>query len=132
MSHLGFAEPSRPVASPLVLSDRLLTLAQDADRAGLRGAALRLLEAHPEVALLFTDVIMPEVNGRKLADEALRRRPGLKVLFTTGYSRNAIIHNGVLKPGVQLIGKPFTVGELAAKLRAVLGAEAAGAGRPSR
>ena len=84
-------------------------------------AALRLLDAHPEVALLFTDVIMPEVNGRKLADEALRRRPGLKMLFTTGYSRNAIIHNGTLKPGVQLIGKPFTVGELATKLRAVLG-----------
>lgn len=47
-------------------------------------AALRLLDAHPGIALLFTDVVMPEVNGRKLADEALRRRPDLKVLFTTG------------------------------------------------
>ena len=97
----------------------LITCLVDAMRPRIGFAALRLLDAHPEVALLFTDVIMPEVNGRKLADEALRRRPGLKVLFTTGYSRNAIIHNGVLKPGVQLIGKPFTVGELAAKLRAV-------------
>jgi CheY-like chemotaxis protein len=84
-------------------------------------AALRLLDAHgAEVDLLFTDVVMPEMNGRRLADEALRRRPELKVLFTTGYSRNAIIHNGVLDPGVQLIGKPFTVEELAAKLRTVL------------
>jgi CheY-like chemotaxis protein len=73
------------------------------------------------VDLLFTDVVMPDMNGRRLADEALRRRPGLKVLFATGYSRNAIIHNGVLDAGVQLIGKPFTVEELASKLRAVLG-----------
>ncbi|CAA9285857.1 MAG: Sensory box histidine kinase/response regulator [uncultured Acetobacteraceae bacterium] len=101
--------------------------------AGGAAAALRLLDAHgAEVDLLFTDVVMPEANGRKLADEALRRRPGLKVLFTTGYSRNAIIHNGALDPGVQLIGKPFTVEELAAKLRAVLGRrerQAASAGR---
>ena len=75
--------------------------------------------------MLFTDVVMPEVNGRKLADEALRRRPNLKVLFTTGYSRNAVIHNGVLDPGVQLIGKPFTIEELAAKMREVLDRAAA-------
>ena len=62
------------------------------------------------------------MNGRKLADEALRRRPDLKVLFTTGYTRNAIVHNGVLDPGVQLIGKPFTIEELAAKVREVLDA----------
>ena len=94
-------------------------------------AALRLLDTHgDEVDLLFTDVVMPEVNGRRLADEALRRRPGLKVLFTSGYSRNAIIHSGTLDPGVQLIGKPFAVEELAAKLRAVLGRrEEAAAGR---
>jgi CheY-like chemotaxis protein len=85
-------------------------------------AALRLLDAHGAgVDLLFTDVVMPDTNGRRLADEALRRRPGLKVLFTTGYSRNAIIHNGVLDAGVHLIGKPFTVEDLASKLRAVLG-----------
>ncbi|HEY9239970.1 MAG TPA: ATP-binding protein, partial [Burkholderiaceae bacterium] len=84
------------------------------------GTALRLLELHPEVALLFTDVVMPEVNGRKLADEALRRRPALKVLFTTGYTRNAVVHNGVLDAGVHLIGKPFTIEELAARVRAVL------------
>lgn len=84
-------------------------------------AALKLLDAHPAIALLFTDVVMPEVNGRELADEALRRRPDLRVLFATGYSRNALVQDGVLDPGVQLIGKPFTVQELATRVRAVLG-----------
>ncbi len=84
-------------------------------------AALTLLERHPGIALLFTDVLMPEVNGRELADEALRRRPDLKVLFATGYSRNALVQDGMLDPSVQLIGKPFTVQELAARVRAVLG-----------
>ncbi|WP_293413218.1 response regulator [Phenylobacterium sp.] len=80
------------------------------------------MDSNPEITLLFTDVVMPEVNGRKLADEALRRRPELKVLFTTGYTRNAVVHNGVLDPGVELIGKPFTVDQLAAKVRAILDA----------
>jgi PAS domain S-box-containing protein len=84
--------------------------------------ALKLIDVHPEITLLFTDVVMPEVNGRKLADEALKRRPDLKVLFTTGYTRNAVVHNGVLDPGVQLIGKPFTIEELAARVREVLDA----------
>nr|WP_145547365.1 PAS domain-containing protein [Variovorax boronicumulans] len=85
-------------------------------------AALRLIDAHPDIDLLFTDVVMPEVNGRKLADEALKRRPLLKVLFTTGYTRNAVVHNGVLDPGVQLIGKPYTIEELATRVREVLDA----------
>lgn len=82
--------------------------------------ALALLDDHPEIALLFTDVVMPGMNGRKLADEVLRRRPGLPVLFTTGYTRNAVVHNGVLDPGVHLLGKPFTIEDLATKLREVL------------
>lgn len=87
--------------------------------------ALRVLEAHPDISLLFTDVVMPEVNGRKLAEEARRRRPDLRVLFTTGYTRNAVVHNGVLDPGVELVGKPFTVEQLAAKVRSVLDAPSA-------
>ena len=83
-------------------------------------AALRLLEAHPDVALLFTDIVMPEVNGAKLAEAARALRPDLKVLFTTGYTRNAVVHNGVVDPGVALIGKPFTFEALAAKVRSVL------------
>ncbi len=83
-------------------------------------AALRVLESHPEIVLLFTDVVMPDVNGAKLAAEARRRWPNLKILFTTGYTRNAVVHNGVLDPGVEMIGKPFTLDALAAKLRLVL------------
>jgi DNA-binding response OmpR family regulator len=60
------------------------------------------------------------VNGRQLADEAVSRRPGLKVLFTTGYTRNAIVHHGRLDAGVQMISKPFSFDELAAKIRTLL------------
>ena len=83
-------------------------------------AALRILDVHPEIVLLFTDVVMPDINGAKLAEEARRRRPHLKVLFTTGYTRSAVVHNGVLDPGVEMIGKPFTLDALAVKLRLVL------------
>jgi CheY-like chemotaxis protein len=70
--------------------------------------------------LLFTDIVMPEVNGAKLAEETRRRRPDIKVLFTTGYTRNAVVHNGVLDAGVEMIGKPFTLEELATKIRTIL------------
>jgi len=82
--------------------------------------ALRKLEATPEIALLFTDIVMPVTNGRKLAEAALEKRPGLKVLFTTGFTRNAVVHNGVLDHGVNFIAKPFTIDQIAAKLREVL------------
>lgn len=82
--------------------------------------ALALLDAHPEITLMFTDVIMPEMNGAKLAAEARRRRPELKVLFTTGYTRNAVVHNGVLDPDVELLGKPYSIDQLAEKIRDVL------------
>ena len=83
--------------------------------------ALELLQSHDDVALLFTDVVMPAgLDGRQLAEEAGRRRPGIKVLFTTGYTRNAIVHNGRLDAGVNLISKPFTFNELALKVRQTL------------
>ncbi|GGH24317.1 hypothetical protein GCM10007036_30630 [Alsobacter metallidurans] len=83
-------------------------------------AALRQLEAHPETVLMFTDIVMPGMNGAKLAEEALRRKPELKILFTTGYTRNAVVHNGVLDSGVQLPGKPYSLDDLAAKVCAIL------------
>jgi CheY-like chemotaxis protein len=83
-------------------------------------AALRVLARRPDLTLLFTDVVMPDMNGRKLAEEARRRKPDLKVLYTSGYTRNAIVHNGVLDTGVQLISKPFTLEQLALKIREVL------------
>ena len=84
--------------------------------------ALATLDRVTDVKLLFTDVVMPDINGKKLADEAVRRRPGLKVLFTTGYTPNAVVHGGVLDTGVNFISKPFTLDQLAAKVRAVLDA----------
>jgi PAS domain S-box-containing protein len=84
-------------------------------------AALRMLDETREVDLLFTDVGLPnDMNGRQLADEARRRRPRLRVLFTTGYARNAIVHHDRLDPGVDLIAKPYTQTALAAKVREVL------------
>jgi FixJ family two-component response regulator len=72
--------------------------------------------------LLLTDVVMPGMNGRKLADEAKQRQPALRVIFMTGYSRNAIVHQGRLDPGVELIQKPLTSEILAATVRKVLDA----------
>jgi PAS domain S-box-containing protein len=83
--------------------------------------ALELLQTGGDFDLLFTDVVLPDgMSGRELAQEAMRRRPRLKVLFTTGYTRNAIVHNGTLDAGVNLITKPFTYEQLAAKVRTLL------------
>ncbi|TJV26624.1 MAG: response regulator [Mesorhizobium sp.] len=83
--------------------------------------ALQKLAENPNVALLFTDIVMPVMNGRKLAEEAVARMPLLKVIFTTGFTRNAVVHNGVLDHDVHFLAKPFTIEQLAAKLRDVLG-----------
>jgi nitrogen-specific signal transduction histidine kinase len=82
--------------------------------------ALKLLADDGGIALLFTDVVMPGMTGRQLADQARLTRPDLKVLYTTGYSRNAIVHNGVLDTGAFFLPKPFTVDELGAKVSQVL------------
>ncbi|GAN77020.1 PAS domain S-box protein [Acidisphaera rubrifaciens] len=85
-------------------------------------AALRLLEREgAAIDLLFSDVVLPGgLNGEQLSRQARRLVPGLRVLFTTGYARNAIVHHGRLDSGVQLITKPFTFRELAARVREVL------------
>ncbi len=101
-------------------SDALRELGYKVTHCDNAADALTTLDRAPDIKLLFTDVVMPEINGRKLADEALRRRPDLKVLFTTGYTPNAVVHGGVLDPGVNLLTKPFTLEQLAAKLRGVL------------
>ncbi|HET6234591.1 MAG TPA: PAS domain S-box protein [Acetobacteraceae bacterium] len=102
-------------------TDMLLELGYGVLDASDGTTALRVIDAHREIELLFTDIGLPGgMNGRQLADEVLRRRPGLKVLFTSGYARNAIVHHGRLDPGVQLIVKPFTFAGLAAKMRHVL------------
>ncbi|HTQ98970.1 MAG TPA: PAS domain S-box protein [Candidatus Acidoferrum sp.] len=85
--------------------------------------ALAVLQEHAEIDLLFTDVIMPGgMGGRQLAEAARQLRPGLKVLYTSGYTENSIVHNGRLDPGVHLLGKPYQRLELARKLRELLDA----------
>ena len=84
-------------------------------------SALRLLDSHRQISLLFTDVGLPGgMNGRQLAEQALRRQPQLKVLYTTGYARNAIINQGRLDPAVEVVFKPFTYSDLAIKIRHIL------------
>jgi nitrogen-specific signal transduction histidine kinase/CheY-like chemotaxis protein len=80
--------------------------------------ALSIVNSGTELDLLFTDVIMPGImNGRQLADEAVKRRPALKVLFTSGYTENAIVHHGRLDPGVLLLAKPYRKSDLARMVR---------------
>jgi PAS domain S-box-containing protein len=101
-------------------SDILRELGYRVTQASHAAEALKALD-QGEFDLLFTDVVMPGgMNGRQLADEALRRQPGLKVLFTTGYSRDEIVHHGRLDAGIQMISKPFAYDELAAKIRVAL------------
>jgi CheY-like chemotaxis protein len=84
--------------------------------------ALNIIDGGADIDLLFTDMIMPgAMNGRQLVDEALKRRPSLKTLFTSGYTENAIIHHGRLDPGVLLLAKPYRKPELARMLRLALG-----------
>jgi signal transduction histidine kinase/ActR/RegA family two-component response regulator len=86
---------------------------------------VRLIVDRGNIDLLFTDVGLPGgVNGRTLADAARSAQPGLRVLFTTGYTRNAILHNGMLDQGMHFIAKPFNLAALAAKVREVLDAPA--------
>jgi CheY-like chemotaxis protein len=83
--------------------------------------AVAIMEAGGAFDLLFTDVIMPgAMNGRQLADEIAMRRPGLKVVFTSGYTENAIIHHGRLDSGVLLLAKPYRKSDLAGMIRKAL------------
>jgi two-component system NtrC family sensor kinase len=86
-------------------------------------AALTLLASDTKVQLMLTDVVMPGMNGRALADAVRLSHPGVKTLFMTGYSRNAIVHQGRLDPGVALIQKPFSQATLAARIRSMLDAQ---------
>lgn len=83
-------------------------------------AAIDILRRRSDIVLMITDVVMPEMGGARLAREAVFRRHSLRVLFTTGYSRNAIVHNGLLDKDVSLLSKPFTLEQLAGKIRALI------------
>jgi signal transduction histidine kinase/ActR/RegA family two-component response regulator len=88
--------------------------------AGSTEEALRVLERPLQIDLLFTDVVLPDANGRELSEMALNLRPNLAVLFTTGYTRNAIIHQQRLDADVKFLNKPYTQRELAIKIRDAL------------
>ncbi|MGA0533979.1 ATP-binding protein [Hansschlegelia sp. KR7-227] len=104
--------------------DALRALGYTVVQASDGAQALEQLSLQPRIDLLFTDIVMPYMTGRELADAARKLRPELKVLFTTGYTRNAVVHNGILDSGVAFLPKPFTVEQLATKVGAAL----AGAG----
>ena len=140
---IGAVADEEPAIEPLVPEgsrDETILVCEDDDDVRtysvevLRELGYRVLEAHDgpsalsllerqggEVDLLFTDVVLPGgMMGDRLAAQARVLRPELKVLFTTGYARNAIVHHGRLDPGVELITKPFTYADLAARIRDLL------------
>jgi PAS domain S-box-containing protein len=111
---------------PLVLNyvtTQLENLGYRTLQAGNAAEAIAIAEGGAAFDLLFTDVIMTgAMNGRQLADEMARRRPGIKILFTSGYTENAIVHHGRLDPGVLLLAKPYRNSELARMIRRALAA----------
>ncbi|MBK8003858.1 MAG: PAS domain-containing protein [Gemmatimonadetes bacterium] len=138
-------EFTAPASPDLAGHGEVIALVEDDSR--VRGLAARLLErqgyvvhAFPDggsavagigalrggLDLLITDVIMPGMNGRRLAEELLRRRPGLRILFTSGYTANVILQHGVLEEGVEFLAKPYSAQALAQRVRALLDAPRAG------
>ena len=138
-SHIALsAKPDEPARLSTDLTDRKVLVVED--EAGVRSFVLsalrelgcwaigadgaemarRTLAEQPGIEILLTDVVMPGENGRALVDSIRGTHPDLIVLFMTGYTRNAIVHNGMLDPGVRLLSKPFTVSDLARELQAAL------------
>ncbi len=129
---------SKPIELPLGKPEELVLIVEDDDMArrvtaqGVRElgysvlvaenghAAIDIIRQRADIALMLTDVVMPDMDGARLAREAVFRRHNLRVLFVTGYTRNAIVHNGVLDAGVKLLTKPFTLEQLAVKIREIL------------
>jgi signal transduction histidine kinase/ActR/RegA family two-component response regulator len=138
--HYGDAadrQPSAKASAELKGSETILLVEDDASvlaltATGLRDLGYTVIEARhandalgqlakgTPIELLLTDIVMPDVSGRKLAEQAGALRPSLKVLFMTGFTKNAVVHNGVLDAGVHFLAKPFTLDELSRKVREAL------------
>jgi len=100
---------------------QLESLGYECKEAASAADALEIMDDGWTADLLFTDVVMPGgMNGKQFADAALSRQPDLKVLFTSGYTEDAIVHQGRLDPGVNLLSKPYRRADLATKIRGVL------------
>jgi PAS domain S-box-containing protein len=138
------APSERSVPAPPVAPSRGETILLVEDEDAVRKAAERILRAagyevvsaatgaaavafvaehQRAIDLLLTDVVMPKMSGRELADRLMTDAPGLKVLFTSGYTDNAIVHQGALDPGTAFLGKPFSPAALVRKVREVLDRE---------
>jgi CheY-like chemotaxis protein len=104
-----------------VIRDLIVEVLQDLGYRALEAAdgpaGLKILQSRQGIDLLVTDVGLPGINGRQLADAARETRPQLKVLFITGYAENATLANGFLDPGMEMITKPFAVEALATRIR---------------
>jgi signal transduction histidine kinase/ActR/RegA family two-component response regulator len=111
-----------PVVRSLVI-DVLVGLGYRTLEAADGAAAMRILESKQRIDLLVTDVGLPVMNGRQVYDAAAATRPGLKVLFMTGYAENATLSNGFLSPGMEMIAKPFSMEKLARRISGLLETE---------
>jgi CheY-like chemotaxis protein len=130
-AELGLSENGSADETILIVEDDVMVrdyVVKQIDRLGYRtlsagnaAEALAIIDGPGNIDLLFTDVIMPGgMNGRQLATEAVKRRPGLKVLYTSGYTENAIVHHGRLDAGVMLLTKPYLSSDLARGIRTAL------------
>ncbi len=110
-------EPTVRMLVTEVLEDLGYTAIEAADSV----AGLKVLQSDVRIDLLVTDVGLPGgMNGRQMADAGRVRRPGLKVLFITGYAENAAVGNGHLEPGMQVLTKPFVMEALAARIKELI------------
>ncbi len=138
IEHAAASDTESPALAPLPMGGETILVVEDdalvrdyviaqlaslgyGTLAAANGAeALALVEQETTFDLLFTDVIMPGMNGRQLADQVCRRRPAVGVLYTSGYAENAIQHHGRLDPGVLLLAKPYRKADLARMIRLAL------------
>ena len=104
----------------------LRELGHEAIEAGTLVAARQKFAENQRISVLLTDVVLPSGSGRELANMLVKENPHLTILYMTGYTRNAIVHNGTLDPGVRLISKPFTIDDLNRELRAATATEKPG------
>ena len=109
-------------------TDVLRELGYTAIAASSPADALRLIDERHDLTLMFTDIVMPDMNGSELAERARAMRPDLKILFTTGYTRDTVVKEGVIDVGVALLSKPYTIRDIARKVRDVL--DGGGINRP--
>ena len=107
----GLREPTRRL---LQRQGYTVLVAQNADE------AFQLFEQNPSIDVVLTDVVMPGTSGPELTSRLVERRPGLKVIYMSGYTDEAIVQHGVLKPGIAFLHKPFTSEALGRKIREVL------------